>query len=393
MLPVLIVTKTYSTSLGVIRSLGSAGYHVELLYIVSKPGRSRIAASSKYVKRTIEYVGRNEEGLISLIKTTYDDDGRDWIVIPTDDFTASVIDRYRDVLGPKYKSPYIVDGSAGDIHRLMDKDHQCKLAQSCGLNVPQSSVIDLRNDTIVIPDSVRYPCYVKPLVSYKGAKTEMAKCESRNELEIRLNKMRQLKSDRMVLIQEFLDISQEYSMSGLCFDQEIILPAVTKKLRIAQYQNGVTMSGVMTPVEELESIASGLSAFLKSLRFVGMFDLEIMVSNGVMYFGEVNMRPGGPNYFYYCNGVNLPAILAQALEEGFVKSEVSCALGTTFLYEKVAWEDYRFGYLSKKELDELYASSDYLLLDVKDDPWPGRRFLRFIKPRAICTRLMHRLGR
>ncbi|MDQ9831141.1 hypothetical protein RFX70_20360, partial [Acinetobacter baumannii] len=53
---VIVLSRNYSTGLGVIRSLGQAGFDVELIASTKKRGSSIIASSSKYVSHMIEVV-------------------------------------------------------------------------------------------------------------------------------------------------------------------------------------------------------------------------------------------------------------------------------------------------------------------------------------------------
>ena len=57
-----MLSRNYSTGLGVIRSLGAAGYPVELIASTRKKGSSVIASGSKYVRRTTEVLTPNIQG-------------------------------------------------------------------------------------------------------------------------------------------------------------------------------------------------------------------------------------------------------------------------------------------------------------------------------------------
>ena len=53
---VIVLSRNYSTGLGVIRSLGKAGYTVDLIASTKKKGSSRIASCSKYVRQSVEVI-------------------------------------------------------------------------------------------------------------------------------------------------------------------------------------------------------------------------------------------------------------------------------------------------------------------------------------------------
>ena len=55
---VVVLSRVYSTGLSVIRSLGAAGYTVDLVASAPREGRSAIAACSKYVRNAVEVVSK-----------------------------------------------------------------------------------------------------------------------------------------------------------------------------------------------------------------------------------------------------------------------------------------------------------------------------------------------
>ena len=55
---VVVLSRNYSTGLSVIRSLGSAGYTVDLVASAYKEGKSKLAACSKYVRDSVEVVSK-----------------------------------------------------------------------------------------------------------------------------------------------------------------------------------------------------------------------------------------------------------------------------------------------------------------------------------------------
>ena len=93
---------------------------------------------------------------------------------------------------------------------------------------------------------------------------------------------------------------------------------------------------------------------MKEFHYVGMFDLELNIVGDKIYFNEVNFRSGGPNYSYLKSGVNLPALFVKEVTGESHQPEEECvtSYGKTFIYEKVAWEDYIQGFMTKRELQK-----------------------------------------
>ena len=374
-LNVIVVTKTYSTTLGIVRSLGKAGYNIDLIYAEGRPGVSKVVSCSKYVNRTIVIHGRKDDEIIDTILREYSAEKEKYFIFPIDDYAASVIDRNLDKLEGFYY-PYAGNKEQGKITELMDKDVQAEIAKECGFPVAKEWVVGLSD--AVIPEDMVYPCFVKPLVSAQGYKKEIGACDSREALQNKLKELQAAKADRSVLIQEFLPITQEYSMSGLCLDQEIILPAIVKKLNVAQNERGVTLCGELVENEMIEPALDPLFNTLRRMHYTGMFDMEVFCVGDKIYFNEINLRSGGPNYSYYASGVNLPDILIKAVAGEEYDASPEITLHKTFLYEKAAWEDVNKGYMKKEEMEELYRTVDILLLDDPDDPAPGAEFREYI---------------
>lgn len=387
---VVVLSRNYATGLSVIRSLGAAGFTVDLVASAYKQGTSTIAASSKYVRNTVEVIskkvkdGDDVELVDELLK--YRGKQKDKpVLFPTDDYTASVMDLNKDKLQDIFIMPEIVGGTTGSMTEKMNKTVQGELARQAGIRTPLEWIISLENE-IEIPKDMVYPCFVKPIESISGYKREMKACEDEETLLRHLNKLRRKFSNRSILIQEFLEIENEIDFSGVCLDQEIIIPAVIKKTNVAQYEKGVTLSGILVPFEELDQkLQDSIITMLKSLHYFGMFDFELSIVGDKIYFNEVNLRSGGPNYSYFMSGVNLPALFVnEALGRGHSpRDERVDAYGKSFIYEKIAWEDYINGFMTKKELKKCISEADITLLCSDEDPVPGEIFNKQIKRTAL----------
>lgn len=395
---VIVVSRNYSTGLGVIRALGAAGYMIDLIASTKKKGSSVIASSSKYIRNSVEVMspkiqGDSGEGILKELAKYF---GRETkpVVFSVDDFTTSVIDNNRSLLERHFILPGIVGGGDGSLASCMDKTVQAEIAGASGFAVPLEWVISLKRE-IKVPSDMVYPCFVKPLLSAEGSKSEMAVCENVSELYQHLNKMKAFYEDRDVLVQEYLNISREYDLSGVCLDQEIIIPGLIEKTHIAKYERGVTMAGRMTKLENIGEAAEKIREMLKQFHYVGMFDMELNLCGDKLYFNEVNFRSGGPNYAYYLNGVNLPEIFVRWVtdHELNMKNTEIKTYGRSFVYEKVAWEDFMNGYMTKKEMKSCIEGADFTLLADDSDPAPGKYFFRRIRLSTAKHRLMRILGK
>ena len=390
---VLVLSRNYSTGLSVIRSLGAAGYTVDLIAGSYKKGALDIAACSKYVNKTVEVVSKkgSSSGESELLEVLYRYAGqhdKKPVIFPTDDYTASVIDQNRTALEKYFIMPYITDGGEGSLTACMDKTFQVDLAKQAGILTPLQWIISL-NTSINIPEDMVYPCFCKPLESISGYKKEMRTCYNEAELQEHLSNLRKKNKNRSVLVQEFLNIDTEIDLSGVCFDQEVIIPGIIKKTHVAQYEKGVTLAGTIVPFEKLGDLQHKIICMLKEFHYVGMFDMELNIVGDKAYFNEVNLRSGGPNFSYYMSGVNLPALFVNGVTTNTrtIDDEKISEYYKTFVYGKVAWEDFIHGFLTRKEVKDIIASADITLLCNEDDPAPGQLFVNTIRLSILKSRI------
>ena len=396
---VVIASRYWPTALSLIRSLGAAGFEVDLVASVSRKDESRFPAASKYVRRYVETVCKSiktaddPELLQVLIDFAADGNGNAStdaekpVLLPADDYTSSLIDRNSGMLRSLYIIPDAMGGREGALTELMNKKTQGRIASECGLPCPAEWIVDLRD--IRIPDDVVYPCYCKPVISYVGFKGEMAKCNTPDELRNHLEYLKSRNPDREILVQEFIDIEREISISGASIRSRdgsyvrVIIPAAISKGRPARFERGVAITGTLVPPDVLGDLISGIEKLLNTMDYNGMFDMDFHCSGDRMYFGEVNLRSGGTCYAYYLSGVNLPAVTVKGLRygaEAIDEDETKLReFGRTFVYEKVLWKDHIQGYLTGNEVREILGKADFRLISDPSDPAPGELYEKFVQ--------------
>ena len=378
---VVVLSRNYSTGLSVIRSLGTQGYTVDLVASAPKEGASSFIAASKFVRNSYEAVSKkvkdeDDTELVEILKTYENENGERYVLIPTDDYTASVMDAHKEELESTFLMPGIVGGRPGSLIHMMDKSVQGEIARKVGITTPEEWVVSLREEEPEIPSDMLYPCFVKPLGSIGGYKQEMARCDSPEELKEHLLKMKESFSNRSVLVQKFINIDKEYDIEGVCIDDEIILSGVIYKEYVAQYDRGVPLYGEMMPLDILGDFVDKIKDFLKEFHYFGMFDLGINKVGDEFWFNELNLRSGGTNYVYFESGCNLSEIFVKsALGETITEEDRTIEeFGKKYLYEKVAWDDRFHGYLPKDDLQRMIETADIHIMVNDYDPVPGDTF-------------------
>ena len=377
---VVVLSRNYSTGLSVIRSLGEAGYTVDLIASALKEGRSLAISKSKYIRNAVEVVSQKVDNsedtdLLNELLAYKDQFTEKPVLIPTDDYTASVMDTNRTVLEDIFFMPGItVEGEK--LTTYMDKSIQCRIAEEAGVPAPKCWVVSLRERPVQIPDDMVYPCFCKPLESFTGYKQEMARCNDREELSAHLDSLSEKFSERSFLIQEFIDIDNEIDIEGVSLDQEAILTGVVWKSIVAGYERGVPLAGEFMPFDRFPGLEEKVRELLKRYHYRGMFDLGINIVGDEYYFNEINLRSGGTNFVYFSSGVNLPDLFVkETLGVPHGPEEETPVFGKKYFYEKEGYEDLLHDILSEEEFNEWNEKADIKFFVNDKDPEPGEIFI------------------
>lgn len=304
---VIVVGQNYSTSLGLIQAAGEAGFSCGIIKsIVNVPKRSTPELLSDYVVKTA-LCNRQEERafLDSLCKNFRKVDGK-IVLLPADDYTVALVDKYRETLSRYYYLPSI-NGGAGSLSQNMDKFQQGKIASDAGLKTALSWVISA--GSTIIPEDMEYPCITKPQMSVGSPKSFIKKCINQEELYSALLEIKTTKPCP-VLIEEFIDVRREFTIPGISYNGTTLIPAFIRKQIIGKgIHRGVTISGEVLdsshfPGDLLEKLVS----FVRKMGYEGIFDIELFLTDNGFYFNEMNLRYGAAGYALTRAGVNLPAI-------------------------------------------------------------------------------------
>ena len=363
----------YSTALGVIRSLGEGGYDVCIYAVTAKHNAIRTASLSRYVKQTVQHHHHNDQAIVEELISRFSGEEKP-VILPADDYTAVLLGRNQDLLRKHFCIPY-VDHEQYTVEYLMDKSHQYEIAERFGLKTAKCYTLRYVDGGYEIPDDIMFPCFLKPLLSIKGGKNGMLRVETREELQEQLDIFlrNDLKAD--VLLQQYLDIKEEYSMSGICMGDSVIIPALLTKIQVAKYKPGVTIFGRVDRLDRIGDVKDKLLAMMGSLNYYGLFDLELFRCSDGYYFNEINFRSSSVCYIVTEAGTNLPAAIANFLRSGERPVEHEITFGKYFISEKPAYEDCTIGCMSKRKLTSYLKKANYFVMHNVKDPLPEKYYI------------------
>lgn len=398
---ILIAGRNGSSNLCMARSFGRAGYQVEVLRIYqSKPKFTNLMRFlkpekySRYVSSWHSCICGGDSALIADTLIALARSGEKMLLIPACDLAASAADEYMQVLQAYYLLPG-VKGQPGELSRLMDKALQTRLAEQAGLPVVPSCVIKTENGRFTVPEAVHYPCFIKPNVSKDSDKTKIRRCDTKQELEAALTGYSRRKDVEM-LVEDFVDIRQEYALLGLSTREGAMAPGFFALEQGGhEDRRGVTMVGRILPCEGQKELIHRITKFVHGLGYEGLFDVDLMEDHrGNWYFVELNLRYGASGYAVTQSGVNLPGMYADHMLQG-KPIDWNCrveAPGKRFVSEKILLDEYARGFLTMRQVRKLADGADIHFIRDAEDPAPYRHFRRFFLFGGV-TRLLFRLKR
>lgn len=370
---VVVIGRNYTSRLGMIRAVGMAGYNVTVIKTNGLPGSKDIDAFSKYVSEYLYAKEPNRDDLISLLLTLKSDEYKT-IIIPVDDYAASTIDEHIDLLKADFMFPNI-NMKQGAINELMDKKVQKELASQAGLKVTKGWAVDVKGGHYFLPSDITYPVFPKPQISFKGNKRCMMKCDNEQELKSVLDEVASQR-DCPILLEQYVEIEKEYALLGVSNGEEVIMPAMIQMLKSGSgAHRGVTLFGKVIPLDSYQPLADQLKAFMSSLHYLGLFDIDVYESHGHFYFNELNLRFGASGYAITSSGMNLPLCFLNALNGQKWTGSDSDVKEAAFVNEKVAYDDYYNGYLSRSEYNECVSKADICFVQSDIDANPYMTFV------------------
>ena len=358
---VIVIGGNHHNALGVIRSLGEEKVNVYAIIVDNKTKTS--VTESKFL--TKYWVVPNEEDILEILQTNFTNEKEKPIIITTGDKEASLIDKNLDKLKEKYICPNI-GNTTNKINEMMDKTRMSILAKKTGFNVPKEWIVIIENFDKDV-QNIKYPCIVKPVQSIEGKRQEIKKCNTKDELKEYCNFLSE--KYKRVLVQEYINKDYELGINGCVLsNREVIIPSVVRKIREYPRMSGSSSYGIVKFSENEILDINKVKELISQTKYVGIFDIEFLVSNGEVYFNELNFRNGGNSYASTRAGVNLPVIWCYSMlnkDERIIKKKIDKEI-----YFMLETRDIRQIFRNKlnpfKWIRDLLKTKAFLIFSFKD---------------------------
>lgn len=299
----IVFAEEHYNPLGVIRSLGEAGFNPVAIIIKGGP---HLASKSKYLSK-VYYVENREHGLKILLKE-YSGCMEKVFVYACDDTTEEFLDNHYEEL--KEDFIFYNAGKAGRVTEFLNKETIGNLALKHGLNFLEA--VAVKKDEI--PETLEYPIITKAIDSTVGGwKNDMFICHDQLELKAAYAKIQSPE----VMLQKYIVKKNEYCLEGFsCNHGEQVFISIES---VYNYKLPMSYSPYMTVnnFSNKNNVFRGLKEMFREIGFEGIFEVEFLeAEDGTLYFGKINFRNSTWSYASTCAGMNLPVLWAEAMLEG-----------------------------------------------------------------------------
>ncbi len=296
---VVVIGASHHNTLGIVRSLGEAGFKPDII-VYAEDAKREFVSRSRYVNKAY-VVPHCDENIIKLLNDNYGGEEENIIIFPSSDAASELLNNNTNSLS-RFIFPHCTNAEASLV-QCLDKDFMNRFAEANGFTVPKSTVVEAGCEYDWV---YGFPCIVKPLESAKGNKKDITICFKQEELLKCLEYYGENKT--AALVQEYIIPEAEISTMGISFssNQECRLPNLIVKER---FSNKSATYAKVIPIEQKADFfdtAQKIKNMMRVIGYTGIFDLDFLYNNGKYYFIELNLRNGAYGYAFTMGGINFP---------------------------------------------------------------------------------------
>lgn len=345
-----VVLSGFTPGLGVIRSLGSKGVPVTVIYHEKK----EVGAVSKYVVEKIKAPNpqSQEEEYINFL-VAHGPRFKDCLLIPASDDTITAVSRHKEILG----NWYVVACTDWSItEKFIDKRLTYEIAAREGIPAPKSSFPHSEEDVASYASDALFPCLVKPNQSHRYHNALKKKMTFVNNLDQMMAAYREAKVNNLdVILQEYIpgDCELGANYNSYNWDGKTLVEFTAQKIRNAPPDTGSPCVLISKDIEEVKEPGQRI---LRALGFYGYACTEFKKDprDGIFKLMEVNGRHNLSTLLSVRCGLNFPWLQyrhlmmgevpeQQPFETGIYWIDISRDIGYRIL--NVAKERYTIGQL------------------------------------------------
>lgn len=303
-----IILGSYSANvLGQVRGLGERG--IRAYGVLIHKNTFRIDKSKYWA--TVYDVETIEEGLDIVLHEFGNETVKPFLYTDRDD-VMGLIDRKYDLLKDKF---YLWNaGEQGRLNKYLNKEEQLKLAEKCGMRIPQTEVVKVGE----MPKHLKYPIFTKAKDSLNPYwKGNAYICYNEEDLK----KVYSIIDIPEIILQEYIIKEDENPIEGISLnggkDIRLLVKSVNYRLTKDSY-------GIFRHLEPFcdDELEEKIKTFIQTINYTGIFETEFIIDkNGIPYFLETNFRITQYNYGYTKFGINFPILFAKSILKGKIDTD------------------------------------------------------------------------
>ena len=177
-----------------------------------------------------------------------------------------------------------------------------------------------------------------------------------------------------MMAEEYIDVEQDLGVMGFCDGTRCVVPAVVELQESGRgAHKGVSAFGKVRKEKADEGLTKMAADLIRAAGLFGLFNIDLAVSRGKVYFIELNLRFAAYGYAITKAGVNLPAFMTRSIYgEPAQEPPATIQRECCYVNEKVALDDVVNGYRSFKDFKHLQQKADMGLMNEPTDDMPYR---------------------
>lgn len=295
---IIIIGGDHHNGLGLARIFGLNGRKVFAVIITNQ--RKSWMVKSKFVEGYAIF--RTEKEGFDFIKRNFSNEQKKPFIFPYSDGAALELDLRLNEFKDCFYIPSIA-GEQGRIAAMMDKKAQYDWAQERSIKMAKSASVSLKsNNSSAILSNFEYPIILKPEISAKGDKQDIAICANVEESMTAFAVLKEKGYD-FIFIQEYIKVDKEILIVG--FIEKDILFNAFRVVRKWPLRYGVGCFSSMIYEENVIKKCQELLLAIAEYGYKGLIDVECFWVNDELYLNEINWRNSGGDFravadgFYY----------------------------------------------------------------------------------------------
>lgn len=248
---------------------------------------------------------------MNFIAKKYKKEGKDLILIGTNDFYVRLITENANELRKNYLFNYI---SEDLMNQLLVKENFYKLCEKHGLDIPTTYVHSCGSKE-KFTGELNYPVIIKPSNGVEYYRNEFEgqqkvyKVSSLEEVEEVINKITKSGYKGNLIIQDFIPGDDTYMWDSVVYMNSRGKAELVTLGQVVLQEHTVTAIGNYTSIitRYNEELMKKLKGFLEDINYTGFanFDMKYDERDGKFKVFEVNIRQGRSSYYITQCGYNM----------------------------------------------------------------------------------------